>query len=65
MVSQNIIADLNKGEKLNSELWHLVSQDSYLLDEKEVLKILTQSMEAPLEEGNSTQHRRDVETYAQ
>jgi len=63
---KNIITDLNKGQKVDGEnydIWHRKVQ--YLLDEKEVLKILTQSMEAPPEEGNSPQHRRDVETYAQ
>jgi len=60
-----IIADLNKRKKVDGEnydIWHRKVQ--YLLDEKKVLKILTQSMKVPQEEDSSSQHRRDVEVYA-
>ena len=65
MASKNIIVDLNKGEKLDSDnydIWHRKVQ--YLLDEQEVLKTLRQSMDTPLEEGSGSQHRHDNETYA-
>ena len=65
MASKNIIADWNKGKKLdgeNYEIWHRKIQ--HLLIEKEILKTPTHSMEAPLEEDSDPQHRRDVEIYA-
>ena len=64
MAFKNIFTDLNKGEKLDGEnynIWHRKIQ--YLLNEQEALKILTQFMDAPPEEGNGPQHRRDAEAY--
>jgi hypothetical protein len=63
MASKNVVADLNRGEKLdgkNYDIWHHKIQ--YLLDELEVLETLTNSMEEP-EQGNSAQNRRDLEAY--
>ena len=48
MASKSIIADLNKGEKLdgdNYDIWHRKIQ--YVLDEQEVLETLTQSLDKP------------------
>ncbi|KAM7465477.1 hypothetical protein LguiB_013039 [Lonicera macranthoides] len=66
MASKSIVADLNKGEKLdgdNYDIWHRKIQ--YLLDEQEVLETLTQSLTPPPEDGNGAQHRRDQEAYTQ
>ena len=63
MASKTVVADLNRGEKLdgkNHDIWHCKIQ--YLLDELEVLETLTNSMEEP-EQGNSAQNCRDLETY--
>ena len=61
--SKNIVAELNKGEKLNGdnfEIWSMKIQ--YVLEEQEVLEVLTMSMDEP-EEGTTAQHRRDREAY--
>ncbi|KAG5561529.1 hypothetical protein RHGRI_004538 [Rhododendron griersonianum] len=63
MASKNIIADLNKGEKLNGtnyDIWHRNVQ--YLLNEQELLNHLTNVM-TPLEKGTTAQHRRDQQAY--
>ncbi|KAG5548704.1 hypothetical protein RHGRI_014154 [Rhododendron griersonianum] len=63
MASKNIIADLNKGEKLNGtnyDIWHRKVQ--YLLNEQELLDHLTNVLTPP-EEGTTAQHRRDEQTY--
>ena len=63
MASKSIVADLNKGEKLdgdNYDIWHRKIQ--YILDEQEVLETLTQTMPAP-ENGNTAQLRHDQEVY--
>ena len=65
MASKNIIADLNKGEKLDSDnydIWHRKVQ--YPLDEQEVVKTLTQFMDELPEEGSGSQHQYDTEAYA-
>ena len=61
--TKSIIADLNQGEKLNEknyDVWHRKIQ--YVLEEQDMLKTITQPM-AELEQGNITQHRRDMEAY--
>ena len=63
MATKNVVADLTKGEKLagtNYEMWH--RKIPYLLNEQEVLETLTNVMMQP-ENGNTTQHRRDLEAY--
>ncbi|OMO55158.1 Heat shock protein Hsp90 [Corchorus capsularis] len=63
MAAKNVVADLNKGEKLdgdNYDIWRRKIQ--YLLDEQEVLETLDQVMAEP-EEGNTAQHRRDLAVY--
>uniref|UniRef100_A0A2N9FKV1 Integrase catalytic domain-containing protein n=1 Tax=Fagus sylvatica TaxID=28930 RepID=A0A2N9FKV1_FAGSY len=63
MASKTVVADLNRGEKLdgkNYDIWHRKIQ--YLLDESEVLETFTNSMEET-EQGNSAQNRRDLEAY--
>ena len=48
MASKNIIADLNKGEKLNGDnynIWHLKIQ--YVLEEQEVLETINAELEEP------------------
>ena len=55
MASKNIIADLNKGEKLNGDnynIWHLKIQ--FVLEEQEVLETINVEMEEPqVVEGNN------------
>ncbi|OMO94612.1 hypothetical protein CCACVL1_05905 [Corchorus capsularis] len=63
MAAKNVVADLNKGEKLdgdNYDIWRRKIQ--YLLDEQEVLETLDQVMAEP-EEGNTAQHRCDLAAY--
>ena len=63
MASKSIIADLNKGEKLdgdNYDIWHRKIQ--YVLDEQEVLETLTQSLDKP-EDGDTEQHQHDLTAY--
>ncbi|OMO92476.1 hypothetical protein CCACVL1_06836 [Corchorus capsularis] len=63
MAAKNVVADLNKGEKLdgdNYDIWR--RKIHYLLDEQEVLETLDQVMAEP-EEGNTAQHRRDLAAY--
>jgi transposase InsO family protein len=63
MASKSIIADLNKGEKLdgdNYDIWH--RKIRYVLNEQEVLETITQSMTAP-QQGDTPQHQRDLEAY--
>ena len=63
MASKNILADLNKGEKLdgdNYDIWYRKIQ--YVLDEQEIIETLTPEMTAP-EDGNTAQHRHDQEAY--
>ena len=61
--TKNIIAELNKGEKLNGdnyEIWSMKIQ--YVLEEQEVLETLKMSMDEP-EQGTTAQHRQDREAY--
>ena len=63
MASKGIVADLNKGEKLDGEnynIWHRKIQ--YVLNEREVLEILTHSLSKP-NERSTEQHQRDLATY--
>ena len=61
--TKSIIAELNKGEKLNGDnykIWSMKIQ--YVLEEQEVLECLKLVMHEP-EVGTSAQHRRDREAY--
>ena len=61
--SKNIVAELNKGEKLNGdnyEIWSMKIQ--YVLEKQEAFEVLNFIMNEH-EEGNTAQHRRDHETY--
>ena len=61
--SKNIIAELNKGEKLNGdnyEIWSMKIQ--YVLEEQEALEVLNIVLDEP-EAGNTAQHKRDREAY--
>jgi hypothetical protein len=63
MATKTSITEVTRDEKLlgdNYDIWHRKIQ--YLLNEKEVLETLTMEMEMP-EEGNTAQHRRDMEAY--
>lgn len=63
MASKSVIADLNKGEKLdgtNYDMWR--RKITYLLNEQDVLETLEMFMVRP-EEGNTTQHRPNKEAY--
>ena len=63
MTAKNMVVDLNKGEKLDSDnydIWRRKIQ--YLLDEQGVLENLEQIMQEP-KVGNIAQHRRDLEVY--
>ena len=62
--TKNIVAELNKGEKLNGdnyEIWSLKIQ--YVLEEQEALEALNQIMEEP-EDGTTAQHKRDKDAFA-
>ena len=61
--SKNIVAELNKGQKLNGDnfkIWSIKIQ--YILEEQEVLETLKNVLVEP-EAGNTTQHKRDKESY--
>ncbi|XP_026419768.1 uncharacterized protein LOC113315726 [Papaver somniferum] len=63
MSTENLIADLTKGYKLdgkNYDMWNRKIQ--YLFDFKDQTKLLTNEMVRP-QEGNSVQARRDLEAY--
>ena len=63
MASKGIVADLNKGEKLDGEnynIWHCKIQ--YVLNEQEVLETQTHSLSKP-DEGSTEQHLRDLAAY--
>ena len=63
MTSKSIVADLNKGEKLDGDhydIWHRKIQ--YVLNEQEVLETLTHSQSAP-EQGDTEQHTHDVAAF--
>ena len=64
MASKNIIAELNKGDKLNEnnyDIWHKKVQ--YLLNEQELLDHLTNIMATP-EARNMAQYRCYQDAYA-
>lgn len=64
MVAKQIIADLNKGNKLtgdNYDIWHRKVQ--FLLEVQEVLETLKDVMVEPSGEGPAQQVRRDAEAY--
>ena len=61
--SKNIVAELNKDEKLNDDnykIWSMKIQ--YVLEEHEVLEVLKVVMNEH-EAGNSAQHKRDRDAY--
>ena len=61
--TKSIIADLNQKDKLNEknyDVWHHKIQ--YVIEEQNILKTITQSMAEP-EQGNTAQHRQDMEAY--
>ncbi|GAV60284.1 UBN2_3 domain-containing protein [Cephalotus follicularis] len=63
MASKNIIADLNKREKLtdtNYDIWH--KKMKFLLNEQELYEHLTTTMTKP-PKGSTAQHRRDLEVF--
>ena len=63
MASKGIVADLNKGEKLDGEnynIWHHKIQ--YVLNEQEVLETLTHLLSKP-DEGRTEQHQRNLAAY--
>ena len=63
MASKCVVADLNKGEKLDGEnynIWHHKIQ--YVLNEQEVLETLTHLL-SKLDEGSTEQHQRDIAAY--
>ncbi|KAL7225170.1 hypothetical protein ACSBR1_020535 [Camellia fascicularis] len=64
MFSKNIIDEVNKGDKLdgnNYDIWHM--KVHYLLNVQELFDHLTNIVAIP-EAGNTIQHRRDQDTYA-
>ncbi len=63
LATKNIVAELNKGEKLNGDnykIWSIKIQ--YVLEEQEALEVLSLVMEVP-KEGNTAQHRQGHEAY--
>ena len=63
MASKTIIADLNKGDKLNGDnynLWKL--KIGYVLEEQEALEAVNNVMNEP-EDGTTVQHRRNMDAY--
>ncbi|XP_070020664.1 uncharacterized protein [Nicotiana sylvestris] len=61
--SKNIVAELNKGLKLNGdnyETWSLKVQ--YVLEDQEALEAINNVMNEP-EEVNIARHRRECEAY--
>ena len=67
MASKNIIADLNKGEKLNGDNYDICNlKIQYVLEEQKVLETFNAEMEEPQAvEGNNNnaQFRRDLIAY--
>ncbi|XP_073309909.1 uncharacterized protein [Primulina huaijiensis] len=63
MSSKSIIADLNKGDKLNGDNYDTLRHKiGYVLDEQDVLEGINQVMQDP-GVGNTAQQRRDQEAY--
>ena len=65
MVTKNIIAELNKGEKLNGDnynIWHFKMQ--YVLEEQDAFEAITNVINKPqASEGNSEQYTHDMAAY--
>lgn len=62
-IAKNIVAELNKGDKLNGdnyEIWSMKIQ--YVLEEQEALEALNVSMTLP-ENGDTSQLVKDLEAY--
>ena len=60
---KNIVAELNKGEKLNGDnydIWH--RKIPCIIEEQETLEALNNTLAEP-KQGNTAQHRRDPEAY--
>ncbi|KAF3638907.1 hypothetical protein FXO37_24173 [Capsicum annuum] len=58
-----IIADLNKGEKLNGDNYDIWSRKMwYVLEDQNAFEGINHVLSLP-EEGNTAQHRRDLEAY--
>ncbi|KAL9431814.1 hypothetical protein AB3S75_026920 [Citrus x aurantiifolia] len=63
MATYSVVAELNKGIKLNGnnhEIWYRKFQN--LLELQESLEVITNVMTEP-PKSNSTQHKRDLEAY--
>jgi hypothetical protein len=63
MASKGIVADLNKGEKLDGEnydIWH--RKIRYVLNEQEVLETLSHSLTEP-EQEDTEQDTRDIAAF--
>lgn len=61
--SKNIVAELNKGEKLNGDnydIWYRKIQ--YIFEEQETLETLDNNLAKP-GLGNIVQHKRDLDAY--
>ena len=65
MACKGIVADLNKGEKLDGENYNIwLHKIQYLLNEQEVLETLTHSVSKHDEESiKQHQHQRDLTAY--
>nr|XP_010906668.1 uncharacterized protein LOC105033512 [Elaeis guineensis] len=63
MASKNNIADLNKGEKLDSKNYNIWrTKLYYVLEKQDVLEAINHAMTDP-DEKNSAQNRKDQEAY--
>ena len=63
IATKNIVAELNKGEKLNGDnfdVWHRRVQ--YILEEQEYLETLHHTMSEP-EYGDTPHHQKNLEAY--
>ena len=61
--SKNIVIDLNKGENLNDDNYEIQSMKvQYMLKEQKALETLNIALNEP-KVGNTTQQKRDLETY--
>ena len=60
--TKNIVAELNRGEKLNRDNYEIWSMIQYVLKEQEVLETLNNVM-AEHKQGNTIQHMKDLKAY--
>ena len=63
MAFKGIVAELNKGKKLDGEnynIWHCKIQ--HVLNEQEVMETLTYLLSKP-DKGSTKQHQRDLAAY--